>query len=127
VRVVIEEGMQDSYLAHLHATYRERIAVLDSALRTEMDEGVSYTVPQGGYFFWLRLRAGLDASVLHEYAARHKVGYRPGVRFSSRGELRNYLRLSFAFYEGAQLAEGARRLAAAVAELSEQDNRDGRH
>ncbi len=84
-------------------------------------------MPQGGYFFWLRLPEGLDATALQEHAARHKVGYRPGVRFSSRGELRNYLRLSFAFYEGAQLAEGARRLAAAVAEFAEQGSRDGRH
>jgi DNA-binding transcriptional MocR family regulator len=48
------------------------------------------------------------------HAARHAVGFRPGVRFSSRGELNNYLRLSFAFYEPEELAEGTRRLAQAV-------------
>ena len=36
VRVVLEEGMQDTYLAHLHATYRARIAALDKALRAEL-------------------------------------------------------------------------------------------
>ena len=33
VRVVLEEGLQDTYLAHLHETYRARIAALDNALR----------------------------------------------------------------------------------------------
>jgi DNA-binding transcriptional MocR family regulator len=122
VRVVIEEGMQDAYLSHLHTTYRQRIAALDDALRSELGERISYTVPQGGYFFWLRLPEGLDAAALQEHAAHYKVGYRPGVRFSSRGELRNYLRLSFAFYESAQLAEGARRLAKTIGAAMEHGN-----
>jgi 2-aminoadipate transaminase len=118
VRVVLEEGMQDAYLAHLHATYRERINALNEALRAELGELASFTTPQGGYFFWLRLAQGYDAATLMEHATRHKVGFRPGVRFSSRDGLRNYLRLSFAFYEADQLAEGARRLARAVADYA---------
>jgi DNA-binding transcriptional MocR family regulator len=114
VRVAIEEGKQDTYLDHLHATYRRRIGVLDGALRRELGETAAYVRPEGGYFFWLRLPEGYDAASLMEYAGRHKVGFRPGVRFSSRGELRHYLRLSFAFYEEDLLAEGAARLAAAL-------------
>ena len=118
VRVVIEDGMQDAYLAHLHATYRERIDVLNDALRAELGDLASFTAPQGGYFFWLRLPEGYDAGALMEHAARHKVGFRPGVRFSSRDGLRNYLRLSFAFYEADQLAAGVRRLAGAIADYA---------
>jgi DNA-binding transcriptional MocR family regulator len=118
VRVAIEEGMQDAYLAHLHATYRARIDALNGALRAELGDLASFTTPEGGYFFWLRLPEGYDAAALLEHAARHKVGFRPGVRFSSRDGLHNYLRLSFAFYEADQLAEGARRLAGAVADYA---------
>ena len=118
VRVVLEEGLQDSYLAHLHGTYRARIAALDKALRAELGDVAHYVTPQGGYFFWVRLPEGYDAAALMPHAARHAVGFRPGVRFSSRGELNNYLRLSFAFYEPEELAEGARRLARAVADYA---------
>jgi DNA-binding transcriptional MocR family regulator len=116
VRVALEAGSQDAYLDHLHATYRGRIDALDAALQGALGGQVTYTRPTGGYFFWVQLPEGCDAEALQAVAARHKVGFRPGVRFSSRGELRPYLRLSFAFYEAEQLAEGAHRLAAALAE-----------
>jgi DNA-binding transcriptional MocR family regulator len=114
VRVVLEEGRQDEYLAHLHATYRSRIEALDAALHAELEGRAAYVKPEGGYFFWLRLPEGYDGTALQPYAAQHGVGFRPGVRFSSRDGLRNYLRLSFAFYEDAELAEGVRRLARAL-------------
>jgi DNA-binding transcriptional MocR family regulator len=114
VRVVLEEGRQDEYLAHLHATYRARIDALDAALRQELGDRVQYVRPEGGYFFWVRLAEGHDAAALQAYAAQQEVGYRPGARFSGRAGLHNYLRLSFAFYEAPELAEGARRLARAL-------------
>lgn len=110
VRVVLEEGWQDEYLAHLKSTYSGRIAALSQALRRELGPAAHFVTPQGGYFFWVRLDEQFDASALLERAAEYQVGFRPGARFSSRGELRNYIRLSFAFYEGAELAEGALRL-----------------
>lgn len=114
VRVVLEEGMQEQYLGTLVATYCARIAALSTALRRELGDAATFVEPQGGYFFWLRLAGALDAEQVAAVAVQHKVGFRPGVRFSSRGELRNYLRLSFAFYEPGVLEEGAARLAAAV-------------
>jgi DNA-binding transcriptional MocR family regulator len=116
VRVALEAGSQDAYLDHLHATYRGRIDALDAALQEALGGQVTYTRPTGGYFFWVQLPADCDAEALQAVAVRHKVGFRSGVRFSSRGELRPYLRLSFAFYEAGQLAEGAHRLAGALAE-----------
>jgi DNA-binding transcriptional MocR family regulator len=110
VRVVLEEGWQDEYLAHLRTTYRERIQVLGAALRRELGDAAHFVEPQGGYFFWLRLAGQRDAAALLEQAAAYAVGFRPGVRFSSRAGLRHYLRLSFAYYDSPQLEEGARRL-----------------
>ena len=51
---------------------------------------------------------------LRQRAAAHKVSFRPGMRFSGCGGLRNYIRLSFAYYEEAQLREGVRRLRLAI-------------
>lgn len=110
VRVALEEGWQDDYLARLKSTYRARIGVLGAALRRELGDRAHFVEPEGGYFFWLRLAEGVDGAALLARAAEVGVGFRPGVRFSGRDGLRNYLRLSFAFYEEAQLAEGAARL-----------------
>ena len=110
VRVALERGWQDEYLAELHALYRTRIDVLDAALRAELGERVRYTKPTGGYFFWLRLPEGVDAAALRPRAQALNVDFRPGINFSGNDGLHNYLRLSFAFYDAARLEEGARRL-----------------
>lgn len=114
VRVVLEQGWEDAYLDGLHAAYRQRITVLDAALQAQLGETVRYVTPTGGYFFWLQLPEAQDGETLLQRAAAHKVSFRPGVRFSGCGGLRNYIRLSFAFYEEEQLREGVRRLRAAI-------------
>jgi DNA-binding transcriptional MocR family regulator len=88
-------------------------------LREQLPHTVEFRKPDGGYFFWLKLPQGMDGMGLLETAVSHKVGFQPGVRFSSRGQLTNYIRLSFAFYHEAQLVEGARRLAAAMADYQQ--------
>jgi DNA-binding transcriptional MocR family regulator len=118
VRVVLEAGWQDAYLAQLKTTYRARIGVLGVALRRELGDAAHFVEPQGGYFFWLRLAEQLDAAALLAQAGPFQVSFRPGVRFSSRAGLRHYLRLSFAFYAEDDLVEGARRLGRLVAAAS---------
>jgi len=117
VRTVLEAGWQDAYLDQLYHVYSQRIAGLHTALQEYLGDQVTYAVPTGGYFFWLRLRAEIDAVRLFERAAAHKVSFRPGVRFSSQDGLHNYVRLSFAYYDEADLSEGVRRLKAAMQEM----------
>jgi len=114
VRVVLEQGWQDEYLGRLKRTYTGRVAALRTALHAALGDRATFAEPTGGYFFWVRLPESLDAEALLTRAASHKVGFRPGVRFSSRGELRNYVRLCFAFYDDDTLTEGADRLAQVV-------------
>ena len=113
VRSVLELDLQRPYLAELRAAYRQRIVAMDAALRRYLP-AATYAVPQGGYFFWVRLPEDIDAAALLPRANELKMGYRPGIRFSSQGGLRHYARLSFAFYDGEALVEGIRRLGQAV-------------
>lgn len=119
VRVALEEGWQDAYLTRLRETFGQRVRGLDQALREHFGDLVSYRPPRGGYFFWLRLPDHVDADHLLTQAAQRKVSFRPGVRFSSRGGLHNYLRLSFAYYDTPALEEGVARLAATLADWEE--------
>ncbi|MBS1117961.1 MAG: putative aminotransferase [Deltaproteobacteria bacterium] len=114
VGVALEQGWQDEQLDHLKAVYRTRMAALSKALQRELGDLVTYVEPAGGYFFWLQLPSGMDATELMTVAAAHKVGFRPGARFSSRGGLRNHLRLSVSHHDGDTLAEGVRRLRQAI-------------
>ncbi|MBX3015632.1 MAG: PLP-dependent aminotransferase family protein [Caldilineaceae bacterium] len=116
VRSAIELGLQAHYLAGLRRLYGERIQALDQALRTHLPPWVEFTPPHGGYFFWLKLPAAMDAQALLPKADAHQVGFRAGNKFSTTGGLSNYLRLCFAYYDRAQLVEGAARLGAVLGE-----------
>ena len=114
VRSVVEEGWQAEFLAELRQIYGRRIATLSQALTHYLPKEITFNKPDGGYFFWLKLPEEMDGEGLLQTAVSHKVGFQPGTRFSSRNTLNNYIRLSFAFYEEDDLAEGAKRLAAAI-------------
>jgi 2-aminoadipate transaminase len=109
VREVIESGGLVQNIFRLKDIYWSKLKVMDSALRRELPELI-WKVPQGGYFFWVRLPRELDAAELQQKAMENKVIFRPGVRFSSRDGLRDYIRLSFVFYEPDEIEEGIVRL-----------------
>ncbi|MCA9901106.1 MAG: PLP-dependent aminotransferase family protein [Anaerolineales bacterium] len=119
VRSVVEQGWQADYLAGLKQIYERRIAILADALEQFLPKNILFQKPGGGYFFWLKLPEEMDGTRLLQTAVSHKVGFQPGIRFSSRNTLNNFIRLSFAFYEEAELVEGAKRLAAALDEYTQ--------
>jgi DNA-binding transcriptional MocR family regulator len=109
VRGVIETGGLEKNIAALKEIYSSRVKVMDKALRQHLPQ-LTYTVPHGGYFFWVGLPDQMDASALREQAKSFKIDFRPGIKFSSRGGLRNYIRIGFAFYESEEIEEGVSRL-----------------
>jgi DNA-binding transcriptional MocR family regulator len=110
VRVVLEQGWQESHLAHLQTVYRKRLQVMEKALQDHLGDVVRFVTPQGGFFFWLALADEVDTAVLLSRAQQYQVGYQPGIKFSSQQGLHNYLRLCFAFYDEAMIVEGIERL-----------------
>ena len=56
----------------------------------------------------------MDATQLRTEAERFKVAFQPGERCSSRGQLRNCMRLSFAYYDVPRLQAGVARLREAL-------------
>jgi len=115
VRGLLETNELRANIDELRAVYGSRVTAMDRALRESLP-GAFYRVPQGGYFFWVRLPGGRDARALLEQAERYKVSFRPGVRFSSCGGLHDYARLCFAYYAADQLIEGVERLKHALEE-----------
>ena len=109
VREVIESGGLAQNISHLKDIYSQRRRVMDAALREQLPELI-WKVPQGGYFFWVRLPHGLDAAELQQKAMENRVMFRPGERFSSRNGLNDFIRLSFVFYEPDEIDEGIMRL-----------------
>lgn len=109
VRGVIESGDLDRHVHKLIEVYGARLLKMDSLLKTHLPE-VTYALPQGGYFFWLRLPDGVDAAEFRKQAKSLNVDVRQGPLFSCDDGLRNFIRICFAYYDEAQIEQGVLRL-----------------
>ena len=107
---MMRTGAQHDYLEWLRATFARRAATMVTALRHHLPEWVDYDVPAGGYFVWLRLPPNVDGAAMRAVANEHGVDLRHGAQFSPTGGLANHLRLSYAFYDDDDIAEGVARL-----------------
>lgn len=114
VTEVIRSGGLAANVEALRSKYSHRIEVMDEALRAHLPDGVSWRRPTGGYFFWLRLPEGLDGTAVRRQANQLGLDFRPGSLFSAGNGLRDFIRLSFAYYLDSDLVEGVARLGRAL-------------
>jgi 2-aminoadipate transaminase len=118
VSSIVHDTLQTGALAtHVHAlrqTLGRRALALTRALDTHLGE-LAYTRPEGGYFVWGRLPEGTDTAELLAHAREaHGVGFTPGQRCAVARDLSTCLRMSFSFYDEAELEEAVRRIAASL-------------
>ena len=94
--------------------YRERRDALLESLDALMPPGTEWTRPAGGFYSWLTLPEGLDATAMLPRAVAALVAYVPGTGFYADGQGRRHLRLSYCYPEPDRIREGVRRLAAVM-------------
>lgn len=94
--------------------YRERRDTLLDALQAMMPPGTRWTIPAGGFYSWLTLPHGLDATAMLPRALQALVAYVPGTGFYVDGQGRSNLRLSYCYPEPERITEGVRRLAGVI-------------
>jgi 2-aminoadipate transaminase len=110
----VRRGWIDEQLTRSRALYRRKCARMLDALERAMPEGASWTPPQGGFFSWLTLPAGVDSVDLTRRAAERGVGVVPGTPFYPDGRGGGSVRLSFSMVDEAQIDDGIDRLAALI-------------
>ncbi|CAL9480986.1 PLP-dependent aminotransferase family protein [Streptomyces sp. enrichment culture] len=104
------------HLAAARAGYRRRRDTMLGALAEAMPRGVSWTVPDGGFFVWTTFPEGVDARELLPRALAAGVSFVPGTGFYADGRGANHGRLSFSHPEPERIDLGVRRLASVIAE-----------
>lgn len=94
--------------------YRERRDAMIQALEREMPEGVTWNVPNGGFYVWLQLPPELDSKAMLPRAVTELVAYTPGTAFYFDGRGRDNIRLSFCFPTPERIQLGIKRLATVI-------------
>jgi 2-aminoadipate transaminase len=122
---VLASGRYVSHVEQVKAAYREKRDAMLHALDLEFAgvSGVSWLRPEGGLYVWFsvldEIETGFNSRMFHLAAKTHKVMYVPGELCYPPGSPRqkkNQMRLSFGVQNVNGIAEGIKRLAAAVRE-----------
>lgn len=105
-------------IAEYRQMYRQRRDAMMQALADYLPM-CSWTVPEGGFYTWVTLPAGLDSKEMLNRAIANLVAYTPGTAFYADGRGREFLRLSFCFPTEDEIREGVRRLAKVIRKEAE--------
>ncbi len=116
--MVVGELIHTGRFGEIAAAAAARYATRRAALAAALDRSVfTFTVPDGGYFLWLGLPAGV--AVLDAVAAAEDNGVlvANGHNFFVDEPSEGFVRMSFSMLDESLLTEGARRLNRAVVAL----------
>lgn len=103
----------DDHLPRARALYRRRGRIMAESLATHLDGLATWTVPQGGFFSWVRV-PGVDTTALSAAALDADVAFVAGAGFFSEHPNREHLRLSYSRVADDDIDEGIARLARAI-------------
>ena len=116
-QIVISEYLDSAdwkgQIATFRDVYRERRDAMLSAL-TDHLPGMSWTVPNGGFYVWLTMPEHLDSKAMLPRAVKELVAYTPGTAFYADGNGRSNMRLSFCYPQPDFIREGIRRLSTVI-------------
>jgi 2-aminoadipate transaminase len=112
----VTAGRYEKALDRVRVGLRERRDAMLEALEGELPEGASWSRPEGGYFLWLDLPAGIETDALFDRAAEAGVAFVKGSDFFLDGRGRESARLAFSYPSPDQIRDGIARLGALVRE-----------
>lgn len=111
-----KDGTLEARIQELIARYRHRRDLLLGELDERMPEGITWSVPEGGFFVWLTLPERLDAPRLLPRARERGIDYLPGTDCFFDGGGRQNIRLAFSYAAADDLVRGIRVLAELLGE-----------
>ncbi len=91
----IRSGKIDSYIASVRQEYKRRAACMTEALRKHLPDYVKWNEPKGGFYIWLTLPEGADATVILKHAIEGGAVFVTGSTFDPDGTRNNSIRLSY--------------------------------
>jgi DNA-binding transcriptional MocR family regulator len=94
VHRLVSDGRHAQLVTRARAHYRPKRDAMLTALAEYMPPSVSWTRPEGGFFIWLRLPAGvLGAALLQRAIEDVRVAFVPGAALFHDGSGENTIRL----------------------------------
>ncbi|MBC7814491.1 MAG: PLP-dependent aminotransferase family protein [Burkholderiales bacterium] len=114
------QGHWEAHILHLQQVYQMRRDIMLAALEQYMPEGVTWTMPAGGFFVWVTLPENVFAREVKRQAQEHRVMVAAGPNYfidpnSDNGQ--HNLRLTYSFAPPEDIETAVRILAEVVTGL----------
>ncbi|WP_257351674.1 PLP-dependent aminotransferase family protein [Pseudalkalibacillus decolorationis] len=107
----------DGHIQLLRKTYFNRMKIMHELLQSA-NIPLSYVVPKGGMFFWIKLPEEINAADLLGHAVMRGVAYVPGAPFYVSDPEQNTIRLNYTHSTPDKLKEGMRVLVEVFSETN---------
>ena len=114
----VRRGVVRTLAPRLRALYRQKRDAMEQSLRRELGDRLTWPAPKGGFFIWATLPDGCTDTELLERALQHGLVFVAGSAFFVDGTGHDTIRLSFSAPPPDRIREGAKRLAAAMVDLT---------
>jgi 2-aminoadipate transaminase len=114
----LARGYLRAHAARVIRAYRVRRDALEAALKAHLPATITWEQPERGLFLWIPLPPGISADAVAEEGRRLGVRVLPSSLFAATGHESQALRVTYCRESSPRLAEGARRLAAAIRTIS---------
>ncbi len=99
------------HVENLIGVYKEKRDTMASALKEELGDIISFEIPQGGMFIWVKFDDGIDTMQLFDFAIKNQVAYVPGSVFYKNSAVPcPYIRLNYTNATCEDIKEGIKRL-----------------
>lgn len=97
-RVVLQllnSSVSEMHLLKFRLEMNKNLNRYTALIRQYFPDGTKITQPGGGLYLWIELPHTINTSDYLEKAMEQHVSYAPGEIFSSKGNYKNYLRISY--------------------------------
>jgi 2-aminoadipate transaminase len=110
----LELGKLDDHIRDANVVYKRKRDLAVQTVNEHCAPFVTFDVPEGGFYLWLRLSDAVDWQRARDDAANGGVLCRPGEAFTGDGSGARYLRLAFSHVTDDELRRGIEVLGKAI-------------
>ncbi len=114
----IRSGDMDRHIENLRGIYKRKLDRMEDGLRRYCAPYCTWHRPEGGFFLWLELPAGIPSRDVQAAANEKGVIIGQGAQFFADGRATNHVRLAFSYVPMEEIEEGCHRLGEAMAEVA---------
>ncbi len=105
------QGEYEPHIEYVRDLYQNKRDILNAELKANVSGYMSWHKPQGGFYFWAKLREDIPLEALWRTAVEEGIAINPGSGFSdSSNGGPEHIRIAYAWTPKEQFPEAAKRL-----------------